>query len=54
VKAKGLFDFAGEEDGELTFHTNDVLTILEQNGEWWEAELNGKKGQIPANYVQII
>jgi len=54
VKAKGLFDFAGEEDGELTFHTNDVLTIHEQNGEWWEAELNGKKGQIPANYVQII
>jgi len=54
VRAKALYDFAGTESGELPFVTNDVLTILTQPGEWWEAELNGKKGLIPANYVEVM
>lgn len=53
-KAKCIFDFHAQESGELGFITGDILTIHTQNGEWWEAELNGKKGLIPSNYVEVI
>lgn len=43
----------GDEDDELAFKKGDVLTITEQNGDWWQATLNGRSGQIPANYVKL-
>ena len=38
---------------ELPFAKGDILEILEQDGDWWEAKLNGKTGSIPANYVKL-
>jgi hypothetical protein len=54
AKAKALFDFVPSEDGELGFKVNDVLVIHKQEGEWWEGELNGKRGVLPSNYVQLL
>jgi hypothetical protein len=54
VKAKALYDFAAQEHNELAFRVGDVLTILNQNGDWWEGELNGRRGLIPGNYVQLL
>eukprot|EP01092_Planopodium_desertum_P003371 TRINITY_DN16032_c0_g2_i1.p1 TRINITY_DN16032_c0_g2~~TRINITY_DN16032_c0_g2_i1.p1 ORF type:complete len:118 (+),score=4.86 TRINITY_DN16032_c0_g2_i1:159-512(+) len=53
VKAKALYPFQGQ-PGELTFNYGDVITIIKQSGEWWEGELNGRKGLLPANYVQLL
>ena len=54
VGAKGLYDFTAEEDEELTFKAGDMMKIIEQDPEWWVAEIRGKKGFVPANYVEIV
>lgn len=53
-QARALYAFAPEASTELGFAPGQVLTIVSKNGEWWEAELNGRRGLIPANYVQLL
>jgi len=53
-RAKGLYVFQGQSPDELSFNPDDVLNIVSQDGEWWTAELNGRKGLVPANYVKLI
>lgn len=53
-QAKALYPFQGQDDSELSFNPGDVLTILKDEGDWWEAELGGQRGLIPANYVAMI
>jgi len=53
-KAKGIYPFQGQSQDELSFQPGDVLNIVSQNGDWWTAEMNGRQGLIPANYVQLI
>eukprot|EP01104_Vermistella_antarctica_P014730 TRINITY_DN468_c1_g1_i12.p1 TRINITY_DN468_c1_g1~~TRINITY_DN468_c1_g1_i12.p1 ORF type:complete len:489 (+),score=132.63 TRINITY_DN468_c1_g1_i12:152-1618(+) len=54
IKAKALYPFAGQDGTELTFNFGDIITIVGKNGDWWEGELNGKRGLLPANYVQEV
>jgi len=54
VMARGVYAFNAQGPQELTFNPGDVLTILTQDGQWWTAELNGRKGLIPSNYVQLL
>jgi len=54
TQARALFDFAAQEANEVGFRVGDVLTIHNMKGDWWEGELNGKRGLLPSNYVQII
>jgi hypothetical protein len=54
IRANGLWDFKAESPTELSFAKGDTLTIIEKLGDWWKAELNGKQGLVPANYVQQI
>lgn len=54
VQAKALFDFNAQDSSELPFRAGDIITIRAQNGEWWEGELNGRRGLLPSNYVQLI
>jgi len=50
---KALYDYEASSNDELTFHEGDMITIIQKdNGGWWEGELRGKRGWIPANYVQ--
>ncbi len=53
-QAKALYPFEAQSPQELGFEPGDVLTITNKNGDWWEAELRGRRGLIPANYVQLI
>jgi len=52
--AEGVWDFVGQNQNELSFSKGEKLVILEQNGDWWQAEKNGKKGIIPGNYVRLL
>eukprot|EP01114_Cavostelium_apophysatum_P009508 TRINITY_DN2265_c0_g1_i2.p1 TRINITY_DN2265_c0_g1~~TRINITY_DN2265_c0_g1_i2.p1 ORF type:complete len:597 (-),score=210.06 TRINITY_DN2265_c0_g1_i2:52-1842(-) len=56
LKAKALFDYNAQEDNELSFKENDVITIVEKvaNSDWWQGELNGKRGLFPSNFVEIL
>jgi hypothetical protein len=52
VKARVLFDFeATDPEHELTIRRGQELTILSKDGEWCQAELDGKIGYVPLNYV---
>jgi myosin-1 len=51
--AKALYPYTGATPEELSFQENDMIAILKKDpGGWWEGELRGKRGWIPANYVQ--
>jgi len=52
--ARALYPFAGQDGSELSFNPGDVLIIHKAEGDWWDAELNGAKGLIPGNYVQLL
>jgi len=54
AKARALFDYAATCDTELSFAEGDILAITDQDDSgWWYAELNGKVGFIPKNYVEL-
>jgi hypothetical protein len=53
-QARALYAFNPEAPTELGFQPGQVLNVISKNGDWWEAEFNGRRGLIPANYVQLI
>lgn len=53
-RARANYAFAASSPEELSFAPGDVLNIIQQNGDWWMAELRGKRGLIPSNYVSLI
>jgi hypothetical protein len=53
-QATALYDFKPEADNELGFAEGDVINIIKQEGDWWTGELRGKRGLLPATYVQLI
>jgi len=53
VRAK--YDFVAETNRDLSFCTGDVLVVLNKaHPDWWEAEINGRAGLIPSNYIEPI
>ncbi|KAI7882371.1 DUF500-domain-containing protein [Lichtheimia hyalospora FSU 10163] len=54
--ARALYDFTGEQDGDLSFREGEVITIVEKSDsqdDWWTGIAGGKQGIFPANYVQL-
>jgi len=50
---KALYDYDAQTDDELSFKEGDTIVIIQKDpGGWWEGEMNGKRGWVPANYVQ--
>jgi Variant SH3 domain len=49
-----LYDYAGENDGDLVFSEGDVITLLDTSDPegWWQGDLNGTTGYFPNNYVE--
>jgi myosin-1 len=51
--ARALYDYQGQTADELSFREGDMITVLKKDpGGWWEGELQGRRGWLPANYVQ--
>lgn len=46
------YDFAGEKSKDLTFKKGDVIRLINKkpNG-WWLAEIDGRVGFVPSNYL---
>lgn len=52
-----VYSFKARNPNELSVSANQRLKILEfkdvmGNTEWWLAEVNGKKGYVPSNYIR--
>ena len=49
---EAAFEFAGADEGQLSFAPGDVITITHEGApdEWWEGELNGATGWFPSNF----
>lgn len=51
-----LYDFDGQTPEDLPFREGDRIKVLrktESTDDWWDGEVNGRKGSFPANYVQL-
>ncbi len=56
LTATALYDFPGQETGDLPFKQGDLITIIEKTNtteDWWKGKLGNKEGMFPANYVQM-
>jgi hypothetical protein len=48
-----LYDYDATTEDELSFKEGDQIVVIQKDqGGWWEGELRGKRGWIPANYVK--
>ncbi|XP_031670317.1 GRB2 related adaptor protein a isoform X1 [Oncorhynchus kisutch] len=55
MEAMALYSFRATEGDELSFNKEDVLKIInmEDDPNWYTAELNNKKGYVPKNYINL-
>jgi len=54
--ATAVYDYAGEQDGDLAFSTGDQIQVIDTSDPagWWHGTVHGKTGVFPSNFVQII
>ncbi|XP_064414943.1 GRB2-related adapter protein-like isoform X5 [Latimeria chalumnae] len=55
MEAVALYSFTASERDELSFNKGDILKILnmEDDQNWYKAELRGVEGYIPMNYIKV-
>ncbi|KAM3598162.1 uncharacterized protein V6R79_014497 [Siganus canaliculatus] len=55
MEAIAKYDFNATADDELSFKRGDILKVLNEECDqnWYKAELNGKDGFIPKNYIEM-
>ncbi|KAI8899137.1 hypothetical protein BC833DRAFT_586959 [Globomyces pollinis-pini] len=57
VKAKVLYNYESECEGELSLEKGEVITNIKQDigsDTWWEGQGKNGYGQFPSNYVMIV
>ncbi|XP_075779518.1 intersectin-2 isoform X3 [Pelodiscus sinensis] len=54
LKAQALCSWTAKKDNHLNFSKNDIITILEQQENWWFGEVHGGRGWFPKSYVKIL
>ncbi|KAJ2832247.1 hypothetical protein GGI24_001303 [Coemansia furcata] len=55
-RAVALYDFAGDQEGDLPFNKGDLITVTEKTdsmNDWWKGTCKGKEGSFPSNYVRL-
>ncbi|XP_048829859.1 intersectin-2b isoform X1 [Brienomyrus brachyistius] len=54
LQAQALCSWTAKKDSHLNFSKDDVITVLEQQENWWQGELNGARGWFPRTYVTLL
>uniref|UniRef100_A0A673IC34 Intersectin-2-like n=1 Tax=Sinocyclocheilus rhinocerous TaxID=307959 RepID=A0A673IC34_9TELE len=54
VQAQALCSWTAKKDNHLNFSKDDVITVLEQQENWWLGELNRIQGWFPKSYVTVL
>jgi len=55
--ARAIYDFRGAQAGDLSFNEDDIIVVAKQDESgWWIGEhtVDGRKGEFPFNYVEVI
>ncbi|TSO15218.1 Intersectin-2 [Bagarius yarrelli] len=47
-----LYTYESPESGDLTFRAEDVILVMEKEGEWWKGCIGDRSGLFPSNYVK--
>jgi hypothetical protein len=53
LRARALFNFTGEQDGDLPFHKGDIITIVKKSdtqNDWWTGKIGSRQG-IVSTYI---
>ncbi|KAI8090819.1 hypothetical protein BDF21DRAFT_412267 [Thamnidium elegans] len=56
-KAKALYAYTSEQEGDLSFQAGDVILVTEKTDNqdaWWTGKLRGQSGSFPSNYVELL
>ena len=51
---KVICSFVPTRSGELLLHEDDIIDVLEDEGDWWKGSLYSKQGYFPSSCVQKI
>jgi len=51
--ATALFDFDGDQPGDLSFKKGEVIDLISFDDTWWEGFIGDRIGCFPRNYVQL-
>lgn len=57
AKAKALYDFPAEQEGDLGFSAGDIIVLTEATQTWWQGyreEAGPPGGTFPSNYVELV
>ncbi|KAG0313137.1 hypothetical protein BG000_006010, partial [Podila horticola] len=55
ARAQAMFDFAGEDEGDLAFKVGDIINVIAYlNDDWWRGTLRKDVGIFPTAYVQKL
>jgi len=54
VTVRALGNFKAEKKSDLGFLEGDILTAFKTEEEWWVADLDGKVGWVPSNFVEEV
>ncbi|XP_070789230.1 intersectin-2 isoform X3 [Pituophis catenifer annectens] len=54
IKAQALCSWTAKKDNHLNFSRNDIITVLEQQENWWYGEAGKGRGWFPKSYVKIL
>lgn len=50
-RVRAQWAYTAQRSDELSFSEGDIITVLEEKGNWHRGECNGRAGLFPANYV---
>lgn len=53
-QCRALYDFDAQQPTDLAFRRGDIITLVKSEGNWWKGTLDGRTGDFPSNYVQMI
>ncbi|XP_042552688.1 intersectin-2 isoform X1 [Dipodomys spectabilis] len=54
LKAQALCSWTAKKENHLNFSKHDIITVLEQQENWWFGEVHGGRGWFPKSYVKIL
>uniref|UniRef100_A0A672GJ69 GRB2 related adaptor protein b n=1 Tax=Salarias fasciatus TaxID=181472 RepID=A0A672GJ69_SALFA len=56
MEAVALFSFTASEADEISFQKGDIIKVTEMEDDscWFTAEIHGKRGYVPENYISVL